>query len=375
VLLLAGLFTYFGATFLWYLWPLATRSPLPFPSPLDALFFASYGIFTVFVIQLLRRHRSERVQNRIALTDALVITTAASAVLWIEFIEPQLYNGTPWLDSVVAVLYPVLSLLMFSLAVRAAIILKITCSVPALLLLAWIGTESAFDLFMGVQTANGTFDYGGPLMLILLTSYTALAALAAHPGVESLLVGTAEAEEPAGKTAAVVASAGGRHVRQAALLLAALFPLALHAVYFDNSPSLLVASGITFVLVTYRTSLLAGDLRRQHELADDLYRAAQRLALQRDELARFAAIVASTDDAVITTAPDGRIIDWNRGAVQLYGYRPVEAVGKHVWALIDGDQATGSPRTPRTSRTSPNTAARRSRAWMSVRTDRPCRRR
>lgn len=340
VLLLAGLFTYFGAGFVWFLWPVVVGSPLPFPSPMDALFFASYGMVAVFLVRLPRRHRSDGVENRLAVIDALIITTAASAVLWAQLIAPHLASDAPALTVLVAVGYPVFTLLLLGLAARMTISLRLTRSLPTLLMLVWIGSEVAADIFYGFQGANGTFDYDGPLMLLYMASYTALAALAAHPGVEELLRGARETDEPedAGPR---VESVAMRNLRLAVLLTAALVPLALHAVYFDSSPSLLVASGITFVLVTYRTSLLAVDLRKQHELAGDLDRAAQRLALQRDELARLAAIVASTDDAVITTAPDGRIIDWNRVAVQLYGYRPEESVGKHVWAVIDGDQANG----------------------------------
>ncbi len=337
VLLLAGVFTYFGAGFVWYLWPITTGSPLPFPSPLDALFFASYTIFAVFLVRLLRRHGGDRVTNRIAVVDALIVTTTASALLWVELIAPQLRADASGLSTAVAVLYPVFTLLLFGLAVRLAITLRITRSVPAALLLAWIGNECVADVFYGFRSTNGTFDYDGPLMLLYMASYTALAALGAHPGVVGLLAG-APGEQPSGR---LVDHEVGRNPRLAVLLLAALFPLVFHAVYFDDSPSLLVASGVTFVLVTYRTSLLAGDLNRQRELTDELDEAIQRLSAQRDDLARYVRIVQFTEDAVITTTPDGRVMEWNPGAEHLFGHTAEEAIGSVLWSLIFANDPDG----------------------------------
>jgi two-component system CheB/CheR fusion protein len=52
------------------------------------------------------------------------------------------------------------------------------------------------------------------------------------------------------------------------------------------------------------------------------------------ELAKLAAIVESTDDAILSKDPDGVILSWNRGAEELYGYAPVEAIGQHVSLLV-----------------------------------------
>ena len=46
------------------------------------------------------------------------------------------------------------------------------------------------------------------------------------------------------------------------------------------------------------------------------------------EQALLASIVASTDDAVISLGPDGRITSWNRGAEILLGFTAAEAIGQ-----------------------------------------------
>ncbi|MCC2670927.1 MAG: todS, partial [Armatimonadetes bacterium] len=49
---------------------------------------------------------------------------------------------------------------------------------------------------------------------------------------------------------------------------------------------------------------------------------------------RLAAIVESSDDAIVGHALDGTITSWNRGASQLYGYSAEEAVGRPVSFLM-----------------------------------------
>ena len=48
---------------------------------------------------------------------------------------------------------------------------------------------------------------------------------------------------------------------------------------------------------------------------------------------QLAAIVESSDDAILATTLDGRILTWNPGAERLYGYTRAEAVGKQVSML------------------------------------------
>jgi two-component system cell cycle sensor histidine kinase/response regulator CckA len=54
--------------------------------------------------------------------------------------------------------------------------------------------------------------------------------------------------------------------------------------------------------------------------------------------ARLAAIVESSDDAILGKTLDGVITSWNSGAVQMYGYRPEEIIGQNVAVLIPADR-------------------------------------
>jgi PAS domain S-box-containing protein len=58
---------------------------------------------------------------------------------------------------------------------------------------------------------------------------------------------------------------------------------------------------------------------------------------------RLAAIVASSDDAIISKNLDGTIVTWNEGATRIFGYRPEEVIGKSITILIPPDRQDEEP--------------------------------
>ncbi|MCU1257900.1 MAG: sensor hybrid histidine kinase [Bryobacterales bacterium] len=53
-----------------------------------------------------------------------------------------------------------------------------------------------------------------------------------------------------------------------------------------------------------------------------------------EELSRLAAIVESSDDAILSLAVDGTVLTWNGGAERIYGYSAQEMIGRNL-SLID----------------------------------------
>lgn len=59
---------------------------------------------------------------------------------------------------------------------------------------------------------------------------------------------------------------------------------------------------------------------------------AQKLADEKQ--ATLAAIVESSDDAIVSKTLEGMIMTWNKGAENIFGYTEAEAVGRHISILI-----------------------------------------
>jgi PAS domain S-box-containing protein len=89
-------------------------------------------------------------------------------------------------------------------------------------------------------------------------------------------------------------------------------------------------NSVFFVL--FSVSLVIFSKREQRTLERER-RGREKLAEALKELARLAAIVESSEDAIVGNDLNGTIVTWNSGAQRLYGYSSTEAIGKDITLL------------------------------------------
>jgi PAS domain S-box-containing protein len=61
---------------------------------------------------------------------------------------------------------------------------------------------------------------------------------------------------------------------------------------------------------------------------------------EEERQATLAAIIEGSEDAIVSKTLDGFITSWNKGAQEIFGYTPEEAIGKHISILIPPERIT-----------------------------------
>ncbi len=79
-------------------------------------------------------------------------------------------------------------------------------------------------------------------------------------------------------------------------------------------------------------------------LTDTFNEMLTRIQEQNRVLRQFAAIIESSEDAIISKTLDGIITSWNPGAEKLFGYAAPEAIGRSMQMLIPPDRMDEEPR-------------------------------
>jgi PAS domain S-box-containing protein len=102
----------------------------------------------------------------------------------------------------------------------------------------------------------------------------------------------------------------------------------INAVLLDIFFAVLAVSGFTLAAVI---------AEREHAETEKVQLIREQAAME--ARLRLAAIVESSDDAIIRQNLQGAVTDWNAGAVRLYGYAAQEAIGKIFFKLIRPDSA------------------------------------
>ncbi len=227
---------------------------VPFPSLADALALTSYVVLAAALLLMIRRQVPGR--DWPSLVDAGIVTVGVAIVSWTFLVHPRLATGSSALETVVAFAFPVLDVLLVSVAAR--MVLGPGLRSPAF---AMVATALLFqlvgDALYGVGSLHGWYQVGDPIDLLFVLSAVLLGTAALHPSMVDLTEPNADPEKRlSGKRLAVLSAA----------TLMAPAMLAVAAVR-EGSGELLVIVGAATTLSVLVIVRLAGVVAR-HERAE-----------------------------------------------------------------------------------------------------------
>lgn len=124
-------------------------------------------------------------------------------------------------------------------------------------------------------------------------------------------------------------------------LCAWLFDIALSAIvngarfdlgFYAGRVYGLCAASFVLVALLFDNVALQAQLSRLLGMIRQEAASERELRTERERL--FSAVVDSSNDAIVTKAPDGTITAWNKAAERLYGFSSAEVVGKHIRTIV-----------------------------------------
>ncbi len=178
---------------------------------------------------------------------------------------------------------------------------------------SWIAPVAAF---LANLTAQVTI-----LNLVFRPNKGEGAALHTATAFFLLSMGMLLVPNPRGPLAPMFNRTAGGGILRRLVPAAILLPLLTGWIYLEATTTGLLApaAGIVAMVVLYSASLVLITVWTAHSIDNvDL---------------RLAAIIDSSEDAILSQSLDGIILTWNSGAERLYGYSAIEAIGKSVLML------------------------------------------
>ena len=287
---------------------------VPFPSSADFLELASYAVLAAALLLMIRRQAPGR--DWPSLVDAGIVTVGVGIVGWTFLVQPRLMSETSALDTAAALAFPVMDVLLVSLAARmvfgpgrrsAAFVMVTTALVFQL-----VG-----DALYGFASLHGWYRAGDPVDLLFVASAVLLGTAALHPSMVELTEPNADPEQRLGTWRLAVLSV-------ATLMAPAM--LAVAALRSGASELLVIVGAVTTLtaLVIVRLAGLVARHERSERRERVLGAAAAALvsAWTREDVYRVAV------DSALELAPEGSSaqLEIERDVVAAGGARSSEAV-------------------------------------------------
>jgi diguanylate cyclase len=164
----------------YYGFPLVTGNPLPFPSLVEVFWLLTYPCFVVALVSLSRQQRDRAERGGDALDTSIIIVGGAS-LMWAFVIAPIVRtSGVPLIAHAASVAYPTMTLTVFAMLVRLVVAVSRRTPSMWLLLVSFVALFTA-DITYALQTAAGTYHFGGLPETFWMASYLLIGAAALHP--------------------------------------------------------------------------------------------------------------------------------------------------------------------------------------------------
>jgi diguanylate cyclase (GGDEF)-like protein/PAS domain S-box-containing protein len=320
---------------------------VPFPSTADFLALGSYVILAAALLVMIRRQAPGR--DWPSLIDAGIVTVGVAIVGWTFLVQPRLMEGSSALETVTALAFPVMDVLLVSLAAR--MVLGPGLRSPAF---AMVTTALVFqlvaDVLYGLGSLHNWYRVGDPIDLLFVLGAVLWGTAALHPSMVELTEPNPDPEQRlSGKRLAVLSAA-------TLMAPAMLAVAALRA----GSSELLVIVGAAATLSALVIVRLAGLVarherseRREHALGtaaaalvaawtrDDIYKVAVDSALEiaDSEAATVGLTIGAEDDFRVVAASGPR-------AARMLQFHPGELSDDAI-ATLAAARHSGGPRTVR----------------------------
>jgi diguanylate cyclase (GGDEF)-like protein/PAS domain S-box-containing protein len=227
---------------------------VPFPSTADYLALAGYVVLAAALLLMIRRQAPGR--DWPSLIDAGIVTAGFAIVAWTFLVQPRLVGDSTALETAVALAFPVMDVLLVSLAARMVLGPGMRTTAFVLVSVALV-FQLVGDALYGFGSLHGWYRVGDPVDMLFVMSAVLWGTAALHPSMVDLTEPNPDPEQRLGRR------------RLAVLSFATLMAPAMLAVaaFRSGSSELLVIVGAAATLSVLVVVRLAGLVAR-HERAE-----------------------------------------------------------------------------------------------------------
>jgi diguanylate cyclase (GGDEF)-like protein/PAS domain S-box-containing protein len=242
-----------------YIVNLDRHGTVPFPSSADYVALGSYVVLAAALLLMIR----EQVPGRdwASLIDAGIVTVGVAIVAWTFVMQPRISPESDSLETVVALAFPVMGVLLVSLAARMVLGNGLRSPAFAMVMVALL-FQLVGDALYGFGSLHGWYQSGDSVDLLFVTSAVLWGTAALHPSMVELTEPNTDPERRLSRARLAILSA-------ATLMAPAM--LAVAAVR-EGVGELLVIVGAATTLSALVIVRLAGLVAR-HERAERRERA------------------------------------------------------------------------------------------------------